>query len=67
MSDKTNELLLIEMRGSAPLVRTRRAYDGQPAGTLGCIVGVDGVFLLVQLAGGGPASLLTAMEVEPVE
>ena len=66
MSDKHNELLLIETRGSAPLVRTLLAFEGQSAGTLGCIVGVDGIYLQVQLASGGEPTLLKANEVENV-
>lgn len=66
MSDKTNELLLIETRGEAPLVRTLRPLEGNPAGTLGCIVGVDGPYVKVSLASGGEPTLLKANEVENV-
>ena len=66
MTQDTNELLLIETRGEAPLVRTLRAFEGTPAGTLGCIVGVQGIFVRVRLASGGEPSLLTTTEVEDV-
>lgn len=67
MSDKTNELLLIETRGAAPLVRTLKDYDGNPAGTLGCIVGVAGIFIKVLLSSGGEPVSLLANEVEDVK
>ena len=63
--EKRDELLLIEIRGSAPLVRTKREIDGFPVGTLGYIAGVDGPFIKVMLAGSNNgASLLKANEVE---
>jgi hypothetical protein len=61
-----NELLLIEMRPEAPLVRTLRDYDGAPKGTLGYIAGVDGPYIAVRLAGSDEASMLQANEVENV-
>lgn len=66
MSDDRNELLLIETRGEAPLVRTLKAYAGNPAGTLGCVVGVGGIFIKVALASGGEPALLLPAEVEDV-
>lgn len=66
MPQDRNELLLIEMRPEASLVRTTRAYDGFPKGTLGYIAGVDGLFVMVRLAGSDEASLLLASEVESV-
>jgi len=66
MTQDTNELLLIEMRPEAPLVRTKREFDGFPQGTLGYIAGVDALFVSVRLAGSDEASLLLATEVENV-
>ena len=59
---QTQELLLIELRGEAPLVRTTRELDGFPAGTLGCIEGVDGPFIQVRLAGSDGPTLVRATE-----
>ena len=66
MHDKQVELMLIELRGEAPLVRTLRDFDGYPKGTLGAVVGVDGIFLKVRLAGSDVPSLLVTREVEEV-
>ena len=66
MSDDTNELLLIEMRGEAPLVRTLRPIDGCPVGTLGYIAGVDGPWLKVRLAGSDEPVLMSVKEVVEV-
>ena len=66
MTQDTNELLLIEMRPEAPLVRTLREYDGSPKGTLGYIAGVAGLFVMVRLAGSDEASSLLANELENV-
>jgi len=61
-----HELLLIELRGEAPLVRTKREFDGFPEGTLGYIAGVDGPFIQVRLAGSEGPGLMRANEVENV-
>ena len=62
---KIEELHLIRERGEAPLVRTLREIDGYPAGTLGAIVGVDGPYVQVLLAGNGDwVSALMAHEIE---
>lgn len=67
MSDKAQELMLIELRGSAPLVRTLREFDGYPSGTLGYIAGVDGPWLKVRLAGSDEPTLMSAKEIQEVE
>ena len=65
--EKRDELLLIELRGEAPLVRIKREFNGFPIGTIGYISGVDGPFIKVVLAGSNDgASLLKANEVENV-
>jgi len=67
MSQTREELLLIDFRGEAPLVRIKREFDGFPAGTLGCITGVRGIYLTVRLAGmKGGESLMVANELESV-
>ena len=53
---------MIELRPEAPLVRTTRELDGFPAGTLGCIEGVDGPFIQVRLAGSDGPTLMRATE-----
>lgn len=67
MLDKAAELLLIELRGDAPLVRTLRDFDGYPTGTLGCIVGVDSPWIKVRLAGSDEPTLMSVKEVAEVE
>lgn len=64
--NKVNELLLIETRGEAPLVRTLRDFDEYPSNTLGYIAGVDGPFLLVRLAGSDEPTRMLAREVKGV-
>lgn len=59
--------MLIELRGEAPLVRTLRDFDGHPKGTLGAIVGVDGPWLKVRLAGSNEHTLMSVKEVQEVE
>ena len=59
--------MLIELRGEAPLVRTLRDFDGYPKGTLGAIVGVDGPWLKVRLAGSDEHALMSIKEVQEVE
>jgi hypothetical protein len=66
MPHTPDELLLIEMRGEAPLVKTRKEFDGFPLGALGYIAGVDGPFIQVRLAGSDGVTLLRAHEVENV-
>lgn len=61
------EIHLIETRGDAPLVRTKRDFDGFPKGTLGTIKGVRGAYLLVQLAGAAGESMMIPNELENVE
>jgi len=63
-----DELLLIELRGEAPLVRTKQVIGvtGYAIGTLGYITGVDGPFLQVRLTGSSEVTLLRANEVENV-
>lgn len=61
-----SEIYLIETRGDAPLVRTRREFDGFPQGTLGAIKGVRGSYLVVQLAGAPGESMMIANELENV-
>ena len=61
-----DELLLIELRGEAPLVRTTRDLEDFHKGTLGYITGVDGPFLQVRLTGSSEVTLLRANEVENV-
>ena len=65
--EKRDELLLIEIRGSAPLIRTKREIDGFSIGTLGYIAGIDGPYIRVMFTGSNSgASLLKANEVENV-
>ena len=64
--DKRKELLLIETRGEAPLVCTLRDFDEYPQNTLGCVVGVDGPFLLVRLAGSDEPTRMLAREVKGI-
>lgn len=66
-SDKAAELMLIELRGEAPLVRTLRDFDGYPMGTLGAVVGTDGIFIKVRLAGSSDPTLMLPREVEEIE
>lgn len=66
MTDKPNELLLIELRPEAHLVRTLREFDGTPPGTLGYIAGVDGPYIQVRLAGADEDTLMLPREVENV-
>jgi len=69
MPDDRNELLLIECRPEAPLVRTLRDFDGCPKGTLGYIAGVDNEgspFIKVRLAGSDEPSLMLPYEVREV-
>ena len=66
MEHTPSELLLIELRGDAPLVRTKRELDGFPSGTLGYIAGVDGPFIQVHLADSDGVTLLRNNEVENV-
>ena len=65
--DKTAELMLIELRGDAPLVRTQRDIDGYPVGTLGCVTGVDGPFLTVRLAGSDTEIHMLPRELQEIE
>jgi hypothetical protein len=66
VANDTNELLLIECRPDAPLVRTLRDFDGFPKGTLGYVAGVDGPFIKVRLAGSDEPTLMLPREVENV-
>jgi len=66
MPDDRNELLLIECRPEAPLVRTLRDFDGCPTGTLGYIAGVDAPFIKVRLAGSDESTLMLPKEVQEV-
>ena len=65
--DKADELMLVELRGEAPLVRTLREFEGYDIGTLGCIIGVDGPFLKVRFAGSNEPAFLLAREVKDIE
>jgi hypothetical protein len=69
VANDTNELLLIECRPEAPLVRTLRDFDGFPKGTLGYVAGVDDTgspFIKVRLAGSDGPSVMLPYEVENV-
>ena len=65
--DKAAELLLIELRGAAPLIRTLRDFDDYPKGTLSYVTGVNGLFLKVRLVGSDEDTLLLTREVKDVE
>lgn len=67
MSDtKAAELLLIDCRPDAPLVRTKGAYYGFPAGTLGFIEGVSDGYVMVRLAGSNESYPMLSQELTGV-
>jgi len=65
-SDKANELLLMDVRPDAPLVRTNREFDGHPSGTLGYIVGVASPWVRVRLAGSDGEALMLPRELQDI-